>query len=133
MIQLSLPAAYTISVLLKVPFSKEKRQYMSETAAELEKTKMDRKDGLMPFPPSHYVLKRDMMEKMKYPLPTQDQGGAAELPEGFVQTQPSQDCEGEQVSKLTMPLMHLSNASILHIRLGSYIRVVVFIPRLRCA
>ena len=53
LILLLLPAAYTISVLLKVPFSKEKRQYMSETAAELEKTKMDRKEGQMPFPPSH--------------------------------------------------------------------------------
>jgi hypothetical protein len=81
------PAAYTVSVLLKVPFSKEKRQYMSQTAAELDKVMQS-----MPFPPSHYVLKADMMEKMKYPLPQQD--GPTELPEGFVRTQPSQDPEG---------------------------------------
>jgi len=86
-------AAYTLSVLLKVPFSKEKRQYMSQTAAELE-SKVSQ-GGAMPFPPSHYVLKPDMMEKMKYPLPKQEQGSPAELPEGFVQTQPSQDQGGE--------------------------------------
>jgi len=64
---------------------------MSQTAAELEKVAQQS----MPFPPSHYVLKPDMMEKMKYPLPKQGQEGPAQLPEGFIQTQPSQDPEGK--------------------------------------
>ena len=68
---------------MKVPFSKDKQQYLKQTAAELGKS-TDQKEA--PFPPSHYVLKAGMMEKMGYPLPQKGEDGTQELPDGFVST-----------------------------------------------
>lgn len=79
-------AAYNIAILLKVPLSKEKQQFMKETAAELGKSQQSTEEKEAPFPASYYVLKPDMMEKMGYPMPKKAEDGSQQLPEGFVST-----------------------------------------------
>ena len=79
-------AAYTISILLKVPFSKEKQKSLDQMAAELDKPKAGAEAEEMPFPCSYYVLKPDMMEKLGYPLPEKSEDGSVRLPDGFVST-----------------------------------------------
>lgn len=69
------PAAYTLSMLLNVPFTKEKQKYLKEAANGL--------DFKAPFPASHYVLSQEMMGKLGYPLLI---GGLP--PNGFLRTSP---------------------------------------------
>ena len=88
-------AAYTLAMLLKVPFSKEKQKYLNQTAAELEKPKPSSQGKEMPFPISYYVLKPDMMDKLGYPLP-EKKDGAMQLPEGFVSTLPEGPSKGNK-------------------------------------
>ena len=82
----SCSAAYSIAILMKVPLSKEKQQYLSQTAAELGKTQNGSDQKESPFPPSHYILRPDMMVKMGYPLRQKGEDGTLELPDGFVST-----------------------------------------------
>ena len=79
-------AAYSISILLKVPFSKEKQKLLNQAAAELERPNAAAEAKEMPFPCSYYVLKPDMMEKLGYPLLCKQEDGTLQLPEGFVST-----------------------------------------------
>lgn len=78
--------------MMRVPYSKEKKQYINETSAGLGE---NGKEAGQQFPPSHYVLKADMMAKMGYPLPDRLADGKLQVPEGFVITQTSSTGRGD--------------------------------------
>lgn len=109
-------------MLLKVPFSKEKQKYLSQTAAELEKPKVAGQSKDMPFPPSYYILKPDMMDKLGYPLP-EKKNGTIQLPEGFVSTI-KRNPEGNLADLSASKMVHAKRFKFSHL-LG-----VCFFPRL---
>ena len=88
-----LRAGYSVAAFLTVPLAKEKRQYLRQMEAGMEPaakngaTAVASAPPARPFPPGHYVLRPEMMEKLGYPLPVGDDSGRLVPPEGFVMTQ----------------------------------------------
>ena len=83
-----------MAAFLTVPLAKEKRQYLRQMEAGMEPAKHANSattpassPAARPFPPGHYVLRPEMMEKMGYPLPVSNDSGRLVPPEGFVMTQ----------------------------------------------